>query len=270
MMMPNLFFVIHPGVEPACGHNKIGHKIVVPPNTGKTHRRKLICRNGKVLGSNNTALAKLLYFWGEYESGSEAVVIGKGPISPKGLHFTLLPATGSFNVARCSCNTDPYVYGDEFYYSCCKRKSRPGTYQNGDIILFGSWKKGGSPPFSFSFELDTLMVVKEERDLKMFSRNSNFYRASILPLARKAPKSIVVGEMYHSKDNPKGPFSFVPCRTSICSSKPEINLSRYGIINSGNPQMNPAPVSVSAKEWSTIVSEVQNQGFELGVFMLDI
>jgi hypothetical protein len=57
-------------------------------------------------------------------------------------------------------NTDPFVFGERFLYSCCKQLRHNGTatylreLQRGDVILFGSHQHG-------AFVLDTVLVVAE-------------------------------------------------------------------------------------------------------------
>jgi hypothetical protein len=64
---------------------------------------------------------------------------------------------------RGAQNTDPFVFGDRFLYTCCKQRLRSGRptqlryLPHGSLVLFGSHISGG-------FGLDTVFVVDDGAD----------------------------------------------------------------------------------------------------------
>ncbi|MGK4002197.1 hypothetical protein WMF31_06205 [Sorangium sp. So ce1036] len=88
-------------------------------------------------------------------------------------------------------NTDPFVFGDTFLYSCCKQVRRNGSatllrkLQRGDVILFGSRLDG-------RFVLDTVFVVarseifETNRGVELLTGRvpAEFVETVLRPLAR--------------------------------------------------------------------------------------
>ncbi len=105
----------------------------------QSHKRKFMEINGKYVGNIENPEEKngLLRFWGEYEGYSEFELLeplNSEPYwnSPCAIHR---PFFCKQNIN--DQNTDPYVFGGNFYYSICKK----GNLINlviGDLILFGS------------------------------------------------------------------------------------------------------------------------------------
>lgn len=262
-----IFIVNHPSKEPGYGHTATGSRITVPWNSTDSHHRKFIERNGDYLDASGQRMRAVLYFWGEYEPKSRAVKLAPSR-GAKAVNQTLFPVGGSNIVpisktAKC-LNTDPYVFGDEFYYFCCQRKKT--TYQKGDIILFGSTH---GPRNSIQFLLDTVIVVKEERDIKRFSTNSNYWKCSLDPRLFKGTllhQSVVIGgtilDDYHT-------FSFVPCTIDLHNrgAKPMIDITKYGFAPINNYQLNRNPIVQNAFCFQNLLNDVRNQGFEIAVLI---
>jgi hypothetical protein len=139
---------IHPGTEHTCNTGSNW-------NTG-THRRKYLELAGKYLTALDTdpIAAEKLYFWGEWEAQSHCRRINH-PV-PDGPHFIFNPYY-HLPLPVNAANTDPFVFGDQFYYCICKQAhySSLRDLKPGDIILFGSCKNK-------QFVLDTVFVVKNK------------------------------------------------------------------------------------------------------------
>ena len=123
-------------------------------------------------------------------------------------------------------NTDPYVFGDYFSYSCCKqnRNGKPVKLQRllpGDVIIYYSTEKN-------SFMIDTVFVVGE-----VVGRYKRNYYDEIKPYITEMYNQTVIlpalygsglnidnkaeFTLYHSAtyNNPvNGMFSYFPCRLS--------------------------------------------------------
>ena len=161
-------------------------------NTGE-HRRKYMIAEGQYVINGGAALSTKqdLLFWGEWEPMSKIVKtyhFKDYTVNPKYLHSpflkinkkglvqhvvikgsgTIVPsAVGCGGGKKVCCNyqnTDPFVFDDSFYYSCCKQSFRTlRQLDPGSIILFGSTimnTKYGGPCFA----IDTVFVVDDRRD----------------------------------------------------------------------------------------------------------
>jgi len=125
-------------------------------NRYDAHKRKFIESYGKYV-DNFVEKSATLYFWGEYEGFSEFELLqweNKGNYweQPCAIHKPFF-----FNQKINKQNTDPFIFGDNWYYAICK-KNKLKNIQNNDIILFGS--EFGSKD-NEKFYLDTLFVVKQ-------------------------------------------------------------------------------------------------------------
>ena len=137
------------------------------------HRRKFICNNGNYAKSHEINEDHLvrnvdLYFWGEWEQPSmvtESCPNGAG--CPAYIHRPFLGRLngnvsnmyeryGSENNPGLRYqNTDPYVFGSRFYYSCCRQTNQMKNLGRGDIIIF----YGGDSNNGKNVKLDTVFVV---------------------------------------------------------------------------------------------------------------
>lgn len=145
---------LHPGSEPIVSGQ------VKAWNRGE-HRRGFFrvagryvtgCEVGQVVKTATVGI------WAEWEA--EAAVASRSSTRVGG--FPSLVLDPYYVVPRSFAglqNTDPFVFGGPFYYSCCKqfrkstgRKTSLASLQRGSVILFGSHRGGG-------FVLDTVFVV---------------------------------------------------------------------------------------------------------------
>lgn len=162
-MKEKLCFVqfTHPGKE----RKPLKGDLFVKWNEGQ-HRRKFLLANGDFVRDNNLMKDTPLLFWGEWEPRSEIVKVLDKQNSSRLPKYFQKPVLTDYPIPRQ--NTDPYVFGEPFYYFCCKQskkikrtKSRRPTQlaklKRGSVILFGSTiNQDSHNPY---FALDTVFVV---------------------------------------------------------------------------------------------------------------
>jgi len=244
--MTKIIQFLHPGIE----HNE---KTGILWNT-KKHRRKYLKIQGEYIDAieSNPKLDSI-YFWGEWEAQSSIKKINKNKYSFP--HFIFEPYL-SLPLPKNACNTDPFVFGNCFYYCFCKqtRYTKLRNLESGSIILFGSNKNN-------FFEIDTVFVIKDSfkynvDNLNTLKPNYNtiFYNTSLLPLIN--PENVFIEQqtmnscynkksdckensnleyyiysavMHEDRHNFNGIFSYSPCLPGIKGEvgfkKPIINHS---------------------------------------------
>jgi hypothetical protein len=295
----------HPGGEHTLNRQeKKGH--IKEWNYGG-HKRKFLKAVGQCVQEDGSLTSKKeLLFWGEWEPTSmvnslncpeETAVMPNfvhEPFLTRNEHGLVLPPwkNGKFitrNGKKEPCkrqNTDPFVFGDYFLYSCCKQRkkiknsaqttfTKLGELEKGSIILFGSTisKKQGGP----YFVLDTVFVVGDYKnynsknspiDLKDFVPSDYF---DIMGFTNWDPVNDFVCYKGATVSNPfDGMFSFVPCKpfdsTGIGFPRVKLTSTDLDIISDN---LNAAPKfrdDLPIKDlWNKICDIVRKQGFELGV-----
>jgi hypothetical protein len=181
------------------------------------HRRKFMHCNAQYLSQLDQNLQSgTVSFWGEWEAQSwvEELDLPEGHVRPRFVHYPFLDDT--YQGARRH-NTDPFVFGDHFWYTNCKQ--RPGSYvsrlENGSVILFGTEFKEG-------FRLDTVFVVGQSWQQEAVPTNlveaalpqlraTNFDHKDLLSDPAKRHLRFYRGQSY--TNNPCF-FSFIPCKAS--------------------------------------------------------
>ena len=105
---------IHPGLEHE-PDSALGRSWNV-----EMHRRKFLKQSGRSLASLDAApAASKLVFWGEYEPPT-ARVKSYAHAVPDGPRFLFAPAPVPFHPNDPPLmNTDPFVFGERFFYSIC-------------------------------------------------------------------------------------------------------------------------------------------------------
>jgi len=124
------------------------------------HRRKFLALNAEIVQRDGSVdYEGLVTFWGEWEPPSNVLRRWNAVDDlPNVLHD---PYWETAPADPMSQNSDPWVYGPEFYYSNCRQITYRGTssvmqrLEAGSLILFGSTLHG-------SFVLDTLFVVGDD------------------------------------------------------------------------------------------------------------
>ena len=153
--VPTFVQFIHPG--PEHGADRPGHK----GWNWDLHRRKFLRANGRYIEHlGETPREGELVFWGEWEAESDVEPI-REPVrgGPRWLHSPYYVRPEAYRRGeRVRQNTDPFVFGDQFFYTLCRqvRKSgRPTLLRDldpGSLIVFGSLKAG-------EFVVDTVFVT---------------------------------------------------------------------------------------------------------------
>lgn len=154
-------------------------------NLGK-HKRKFIKSDGTILDSKQNTQTGTLGFWGEWEAPSTYQILKNNEDAyPKYVTEAYYVATKTKQQRR---STDPFVFGNQFYYSICQQGHSPQlrNLNFGDIILFGSRKQG-------RFILDTLFVVNDHfpykrKSIKNLKSDVNdvFYDVTLIPVSKSA------------------------------------------------------------------------------------
>ena len=255
------------------------------------HRRKYLQVCGDYVDHKNNVYQPMidtLYFWGEWEAESRCSSIAKSlKCGPSGIFDPYYGTTIG------KVNTDPFVFGNQFYYCVCKQGHYPSlrTLKPKDLILFGSHKDG-------HFVLDTVFVIKGRRqydinnvqDLKGDYPKA-FYDVSLAPLVgtdrcesieidcsddgRCTPNSdsgvddkpskqvtdytLYEGVMYDEREKYDNMFSFVPAqvgqkgRQGFC--RPSIKLN---MITDDQKQGIKRSEENTCQVWKNIKQQVEN------------
>jgi hypothetical protein len=265
----------HPGAEKAFkmgkGYSHYNGQLIREWNADKSHYRKFIRQSGEYISSLGHQPTKdELLFWGEWEGNSYFQPLNG--LNPNGIHQPF----HSLHI-RDHQNTDPYVFGKNFFYSVCKQRGRLSQLEKGSVILFGS-------SFKYGFALDTVFVVGsyESANQVAYNEASNYsktYREATLEqlgdtYIQPNPASklrLYSGQMFR---NNKKLFSYSPCKLLNKDSIkgfprvifPYTDLGGFGfssnptgikIINSGNDNV--------FYIWNIITRQVIQQGFYLGI-----
>ena len=177
----NVCFVqfTHPGAEHVIPKKYNVKKDFLYPWNYNTHKRKFLETTAQYIDHNNNLQNDKILFWGEWEPDSLARIITPVPANgtdlPHNIHNPLFITNKNGNVLAkpyiinkkgnkvIRQNTDPFVFGKNFYYSICQQGKSNGQIKNlanGSIILFGSKRGGSANPY---FALDTVFVVADNR-----------------------------------------------------------------------------------------------------------
>lgn len=253
---PEVCFVqfVHPGAEHVIPKKYNVKKDFLFPWNYKDHKRKFLETTAQYVDHNNNLQSGEILFWGEWEPDSLARIITPAPANgtdlPRNIHNPLFITDQKGKVLAkpyiinkkgnkvIRQNTDPFVFGNNFYYRLCQQGFTNGQIKNlepGSIILFGSNRGGSTNPY---FALNTVFVVKESRpystttyanDLQGFIPNDypeeimglelwrkclnykeyNPQRSNLAPRAKPVIYTCYKGASY---SNPiDGMYSFVPC-----------------------------------------------------------
>lgn len=273
----------------------------VPWNMSKNHYRRFMALQGEFLRRADLRPEKgEIGFWGEWEPPTYGNSISSGVEGgPTFIHRPVLVedrfewrrhfAQGKHKACgsdeKGCMNTDPFVFGDEFYYALCRQEKVPmlRRLEDGSIILFGS-RKG--PRGAWNFVVDTVFVVGRSMPFADAcaavhnpSRSSEtlslpeVYRATTFNLiSEDADLQFYIGAMYDKPYN--GMYSFVPCApiAEYPEGFPRPVISRDDLldcIRSGMTQSVSALVIAdpgdALRVWNRIVETVLGSGLCLGI-----
>lgn len=274
---PEVCFIqfLHPG-----GEHTISKGIdVLYPWNYKDHRRKFLETTAQYVDQNNNLQSGEILFWGEWEPDSLARTITPAPANgtdlPRNIHNPLFITDQKGKVLAIPYiinkkgnkvirqNTDPFVFGNNFYYRLCQQGFTNGKIKNlepGSIILFGSNRGGSTNPY---FALNTVFVVADykkykttnyKKALKNFISNdyseimglelwrecSNYkeynpQKSNLAPGANTVDYTCYKGASYSNRID--GMYSFVPCVLSKTNPQgfERVRLTEADFLNIGIP-----------------------------------
>ena len=263
-------------------------------NNRRSHFRKFIAMDGvkyKIKGEEKLKKGRAS-FWGEWEPQSHFRVENSGD-GEFMVHFPYIDH--SYEGPRRH-NTDPYVFGEKFWYTDCKQKrySNVRNLAESSLILFGTER-----PADSSFLLDTVFVVKKRHSLSNMAKNRreglidyglDFATISLDGLALEKSNFGFYEALMFADDSAF--HSFVPCFTQSTKTVSfhervvldvndfglsKIKLARNGKMRgAGSVCMSVCPNGIQkGKEsqttddvksfWARIVDHCYDQGFALGV-----
>ena len=245
--MPSLYFTAHPFDEPPGA-------MLIPNycccNKQAPHKRKLLHNaNAEVVDSNNKLLKNRdIYFLGEFEGCSNYIPNSNYPTtsSYRNIHTPL------FLQPRCNgliLNTDPFVFGKTFYYSCCMIRSSMAA---GDLVLFGHRRKS-------DFFIDTVLVLDT-----LISRET-YTQYNLPTLFVDYNLSLTSGSLFwscrmYAQDQQL--FSFVPCKIGNSAIKyPKVSIPGLSTQANGGSMHGVNVQSI----FNSIVQQIRAQGFDLAV-----
>ena len=251
------------------------------------HRRKFLRQPGRSLSALDAQpAASDLVFWGEYEPPTRLVKSYAEPV-PDGPRFLFAPAPTAFHPHDPPLmNTDPFVYGEQFFYSICKQNNKRGPtamqrLARGSVILFGSGQHRSQ------FVMDTVFVVADYVDWNLTNYRENlrgvvppeYFHSTLEPIAYEmqvrdlSPSQTFRLYIGATVEKPyEGMFSFfpgLPAETGAEQGFARPVLRRAGIITDNLTQgqrLNPQPDVAAVKAlWNDVARQVLNQGLQLGV-----
>lgn len=244
------------------------------------HKRKFIEHPGTfVKGINELEQSETvnLRFWGEYEGRSKFKLLEKQGSKFNHNNPTAVHKPFFSNEGICQQNTDPYIFGDEFFYAICK-KGNLTDLKAGDIVLFGS--EFGSKANGVKFYLDTLMVIKDVITRQSFEQLDEVYMESTIRRLDDYYDDSKVFTVHRglkfSDPNRKQDdvFSFVPCKQSDNSAfgfgRPVIDTETYyGYLKKPGAYTGCKSCKLNTNHsikhiWEKLAEDVLKQGFLLG------
>jgi hypothetical protein len=274
---------IHPGKE-----HKPKFELEEFPWNKEEHKRKFLKSSGRYVSEDGKVCDEKLLFWGEWESQSSFERI-RSPIfnGPRYIHEPFYREPASYDGLQ---NTDPFVFGKNFYYTVCQqywngRPSQLRYLQEGSIILFGSCLNKSE------FVLDTVFVVRGYKD---YDRNNysivlkeeiskTYEDVTILPIFMGKHKETVtcvkgdsegyrlyIGATFEERQDDM--YSFFPCQ--ICKDgtagfkKPTIHIKDIVTdnLNQGK-KLNRNLTKTEVKQyWDDVVCQVTAQSLLQGIF----
>ncbi len=208
-------------------------------------------------------------FWGEWEAQSRVETLPPSVDGPRWVHSPVLHPLRSYRGAQ---NTDPFVFGERFLYTCCKQRLRSGrptqlrSLPRGSVVLFGSYVGGG-------FGLDTAFVVDdhidhhEPNDL-VGHVPQPYVHTTIRPMyemdAEYADPEGVGWRLYCGAQTNagSGPFSFVPARPVMAAGPEGFGRPRITLDGLITPSLRQGQkiTALSQNElrsvWRTVVDQV--------------
>tara|TARA_B100000925_G_C22004104_1_gene472753 strand:- start:703 stop:1641 length:939 start_codon:yes stop_codon:yes gene_type:complete len=256
-------------------------------NNLDSHKRKfLFSKNATYIDDlNNQPKDGNITFWGEWEPHSNFEVISKHKkdfYGPRMMHYPFFD--NDYNGEK-KHTTDPYVFGDNFWYTHCKQSTRSQNQNlknldTNSVIIMGSERNEDK-----KFLVDTIFVIKkrysQEEILKDYKKLPSLLVKTNLHMdeshdllfdKKKSDFGFYQGMSYKNSDV----FSFVPAkifnrknigheRLAIDTYSRFYNLQRTGAGSVNRCVMETSAINDINAYWLSLVKEAFNQGFVLGV-----
>lgn len=259
-----------------------------------SHKRKYVRHTGDYINGDDIRVnGKCIDFWCEWEAESISRSVIKKACKynhqfPKNIHYPIhIPETErkknrvefgkeSFSL-KTGTNTDPFVFGDEFYYTCCKEKLKKSA-DIGSLILFGSCVLKNEQKFI----VDTIFVVRdivteENPEYEELKKKNKVFKETVLDVvnndsccSNKDEKAIFVGATYENQID--GMFSFFPCHESTNRdifdrvSLTADDIHKGILTNIRNYHYLVLNDKAEIKRiWDNIVDECREKGYLLGI-----
>lgn len=248
-------------------------------NNEQNHKRKFMKHQGWYLeNSGNTIDTQPkkgdLYFWGEWEPQSRFELTGN-PYSnanplPHAIHYPVFSTRG---IGRH--NTDPFIFGNHFYYTNCKQGTYPmlRSLNNGSIIIYGSEINKSD------FVVDTIFVVGSSETVADYHTHRTQYpsllRQATIDLHNGLQQyfRFYKGRMYnfnnHYSENKFYTFCFIPCKIDCEATgfkRPVIDWRKFNFKQPGAGTVTKRVEYSSENDlWLDLVAEIIKQGFSLGI-----
>jgi hypothetical protein len=250
------------------------------------HKRKFLRCKGRRFGMD---VEEPLHFWAEWEPESKALPDIAKPIKdePQFIYEPYYVRPNSYTGLQ---NTDPFVFGKNFFYTGCQQYTTRWPTQlryleRGSVILFGSCVNRQS------FALDTVFVVDHWIDHTASSFKSRlqnrvpreYMEVTLLPWysndckkdSCRAPDRNRSWRLYFgaTSDNPvQGMFSFFPCQPAQMPphgfARPTISIS--GVVTdklSQGKRLNAGlDLQIAKEHFSYVRTQVESAGLSLGVY----
>ncbi len=176
--MKTIVQFIHPGGEYEIDPNNLDYylydhnlnKGVLFWNKGD-HRRKFLKSLGDYISKNNEKFgSQEVLFWGEWEAHSRFTLLNDSPANTRLPHHIHEPIYCMEIVGNQ--NTDPFVFGDCFYYSNCHQQQFRWmkNLDPGSIILFGTQiDKKPKSTADTKFVIDTVFVILKKIEYRIIN-----------------------------------------------------------------------------------------------------
>jgi hypothetical protein len=257
-----------------CGNSSEGIRLWNKKKYSK-HKRKYIKQEGYYLKNEgdgtfeDSPSKETIYFWGEWEPQSYFVRLTDNESNkqlPNSLHTPVFS-----NKEKGLYNTDPFVFGNYFYYTNCKQPTLNNILEGeglekGSIIIFGT-------PYGKSFTLDTVFVVNNIYSEEYYKNNRKDFpdllREATLDhrnfLDKDPPNKIFTGLMYHES---RGSFfSFVPCASGEKGKqgvkRPFLPFKKFNLKNGRGPKI--IEGFTPEEFWNKVVNKILEDGYHLGI-----
>ena len=266
----------HPGKQKPFSLNKgyyIKENQVIREWNGElSHYRKFIQNSGFYIDNENNRIKDELLFWGEWEGESifqELSQNNKNQFLPNGIHKPIHLGVKNWQ------NTDPYVFGNNFYYAICKQTGKMLNLENGSLILFGT-------AYSEYFVVDCVFVINSSITANEAINNLDNFSETYIDqtLERLYKPPTPANKLYKSvtwKDD-NTYFSFVPSKSLNNTTKEgfeRLKLDYNITLGSGLCTNKTAKkfLTFSLEEckliWNKVAEEMKKQGFVFGIEFLE-